>query len=106
MPPSARRLNSSLSEMLGKSEAMGVEAMRRREEELLAILWPGLAGVPGLHLLADQHRDRLAILSFYIDELHYNLAVRLHRGAAASAMVRMRRATPAAVYGTTRRPIS
>jgi selenocysteine lyase/cysteine desulfurase len=58
-------------------EAMGVEAMRQREQELLAILWPGLVEIPGLHLLADQHRDRLPILSFYLDGLHYNLAVRL-----------------------------
>jgi selenocysteine lyase/cysteine desulfurase len=58
-------------------EAMGIEAMRQREKELLAILWPGLAEVPGLHLLADQQRERLPILSFYIDGLHYNLAVRL-----------------------------
>lgn len=58
-------------------EAMGVANMRRREQELLAILWPGLDGVPGLHLLAGQHRERLGIVSFYVDGLHYNLAVRL-----------------------------
>ncbi|MBS0664090.1 MAG: aminotransferase class V-fold PLP-dependent enzyme [Verrucomicrobia bacterium] len=58
-------------------EAMGVENIRRREHELLALMWDRLATLPGLHILADQHRDRLAILSFYIDGLHYNLAVRL-----------------------------
>lgn len=58
-------------------ESMGVDAMRAREAELLAILWPGLQRIPGLHLLADGHPSRLGILSFYIDGLHYNLAVRL-----------------------------
>jgi selenocysteine lyase/cysteine desulfurase len=58
-------------------EAMGVERMRERERELMAILWPGLSSIPGLHLLADNHPERLGILSFYIENLHYNLAVRL-----------------------------
>jgi selenocysteine lyase/cysteine desulfurase len=58
-------------------EAMGVESIRRREHELVNLLWDGLRAVPGLHLLADQHRDRLGIISFYIEDLHYNLAVRL-----------------------------
>jgi selenocysteine lyase/cysteine desulfurase len=58
-------------------ESMGVEQIRRREQELLQILWTGLANVPGLHILADQHRHRLGIISIYIDGLHYNLAVRL-----------------------------
>jgi selenocysteine lyase/cysteine desulfurase len=58
-------------------EAMGVANILRREEELLDILWPGLSAIPGLHLLAAEHRHRLGILSFYIDDLHYNLAVRL-----------------------------
>lgn len=58
-------------------ETMGVELIRRREAELLNILWPGLAAIPGLHLLAEQQRERLGIVSFYLDDLHYNLAVRL-----------------------------
>lgn len=58
-------------------EAMGVESIRRREHELVTLVWDRLAAIPGLHLLAGQHRDRLGILSFYIDDLHYNLAVRL-----------------------------
>jgi selenocysteine lyase/cysteine desulfurase len=58
-------------------EAMGVEAIRQRERELLDLVWDRLRAVRGLHLLADQHRDRLGIVSFYIDGLHFNLAVRL-----------------------------
>jgi selenocysteine lyase/cysteine desulfurase len=58
-------------------EAMGVENILRREHELLELVWDPLVAVPGLHILADAHRDRLGIISFYIDGLHYNLAVRL-----------------------------
>lgn len=58
-------------------EAMGVDQIRRRERELLDLVWDRLRAIPGLHILADGHRDRLGIISFYIDGLHYNLAVRL-----------------------------
>lgn len=58
-------------------EAMGVENILRREHELLALIWDRLCAIPGVHVLADQHRDRLGIISFYIEGLHYNLAVRL-----------------------------
>lgn len=58
-------------------DAMGTARMLAREKELLAILWPGLRAIPGLHMLADAHPDRLGVLSFYLDDVHYNLAVRL-----------------------------
>lgn len=58
-------------------EEMGVGNILKREEELLAIIWPGLKSIPGLHLLADHHPHRLGVLSFYIEDLHYNLAVKL-----------------------------
>ncbi|MBX7195626.1 MAG: aminotransferase class V-fold PLP-dependent enzyme [Sandaracinaceae bacterium] len=58
-------------------DAMGTERMLARERELLEILWPGLRAIPGLHMLADAHPHRLGVLSFYLDDVHYNLAVRL-----------------------------
>jgi len=36
-----------------------------------------LRSIPGVHLLADQVEDRLAILSFYVEDMHYNLVVKL-----------------------------
>jgi len=33
--------------------------------------------IPNLHILAPQHKARLAVISFYIDDLHYNLGVKL-----------------------------
>jgi selenocysteine lyase/cysteine desulfurase len=62
---------------IGLKEAMGVENILAREHELLAIAWPALSAIPNLHLLAADHADRLGVISFYIEELHYNLAVRL-----------------------------
>jgi selenocysteine lyase/cysteine desulfurase len=58
-------------------EAMAVENILAREHELLEQVWDRLAAIAGLHILAEQHRNRLGIVSFYIDGLHYNLAVRL-----------------------------
>src|SRR5215831_16549358 len=48
-------------------EAMGVENILAREHELLGRVWDRLAAIPGLHILAGQHRNRLGIVSFYID---------------------------------------
>ncbi len=56
---------------------MGVENMQKREDEILEIVWDTLAGIPNLHVLAEKHRKRLGIVSFYIDGLHYNMGVKL-----------------------------
>lgn len=58
-------------------EQMGVERITAREEEMLELIWPRLDAIPNLHILADAHRHRLGVISFYIDGLHYNLGVRL-----------------------------
>jgi selenocysteine lyase/cysteine desulfurase len=58
-------------------EKMGVEQILEREEELLARIWPRLDRLPGLHILADNIRERLGVISFYIEGLHYNLGVKL-----------------------------
>ena len=51
--------------------------MLAREDEILDKLWNGLNSIPNLNLLAANQPKRLGIFSFYIDDLHYNLAVRL-----------------------------
>jgi selenocysteine lyase/cysteine desulfurase len=56
---------------------MGVDAMHRRENELLKRAFPALRRIPGLHILADAVEDRLGVISFYIDSIHYNLIVSL-----------------------------
>ena len=58
-------------------EKMGMEKIREREEYLVDKAFRGLETVPGLHILADNVRDRLGAISFYIDGIHYNLVVKL-----------------------------
>jgi selenocysteine lyase/cysteine desulfurase len=58
-------------------EKMSVEKILRREHEQLVLLWPILDSIRNLHVLANTHRHRLGVISFYIEGLHYNLAVRL-----------------------------
>lgn len=58
-------------------EEMDSEKMLAREEQLLDILWPGLKEIPGLHILAENIKKRLGIISFYFADIHYNLVVKL-----------------------------
>jgi len=58
-------------------DQMGVQNILEREHELLEKIWKKLATLPNLHTLADQHKHRLGVISFYIDDLHFNLAVKL-----------------------------
>jgi selenocysteine lyase/cysteine desulfurase len=58
-------------------EEMGVSNILKREEELLEILFEKLESQDNIHILAGQHKDRLGVVSFYIEDLHYNVGVRL-----------------------------
>jgi selenocysteine lyase/cysteine desulfurase len=58
-------------------EKMGVQNILDREHELVEYIFATLNQLPNLHILANQHQDRLGVISFYIDELHYNLGVKL-----------------------------
>ena len=58
-------------------EQMGVDNILDREHELLDIIWKAFDQIPNVRVLANQHRERLGVVSFYIDNLHYNLGVRL-----------------------------
>ena len=58
-------------------DKMGVEYILKREKEILTIIWKGLDEIPNLHVLADNQRERLGVISFYIEDLHYNLGVKI-----------------------------
>ncbi|GAA4828069.1 aminotransferase class V-fold PLP-dependent enzyme [Algivirga pacifica] len=58
-------------------EDMGVENILAREEELLQIVWERFEEIPNVHVLAPQHKHRLGVISFYIEDLHYNLGVKI-----------------------------
>ena len=56
---------------------MGTQNIHDRENEIIDIVFEKLLPIDNLNLLAEQHRDRLGVFSFYIDDLHYNLGVKL-----------------------------
>ncbi len=56
---------------------MGVDNILKREEQLLIIAFKELRAISNLHILADNIEHRLGIVSFYMDNIHYNLIVRL-----------------------------
>ncbi len=58
-------------------EQMGVDKILEREHEILKHIFNELGGITNINILASQHTDRLGVVSFYIDDLHYNLGVKL-----------------------------
>lgn len=58
-------------------EQMGVDNILEREKEIVDYVFDYLGKIPNLNILAPQHQNRLGVISFYIDELHYNLGVKL-----------------------------
>jgi len=58
-------------------EKMGSENIVAREHELLDIIFKEFDTIEGLNLLADGNRDRLGVISFYIDDMHYNFGVKI-----------------------------
>jgi selenocysteine lyase/cysteine desulfurase len=58
-------------------EEMGVEKILQREHELLDIIFEKLEGVANINILAGHEKNRLGVISFCIDDCHYNLVVQL-----------------------------
>jgi len=58
-------------------EQMGVTNILGREHELVDTIFKKLQPISNINILAGQHQDRLGVISFYIDDLHYNLGVKL-----------------------------
>lgn len=58
-------------------EAMGVDKIHEREEEMLKLAFEGLDSIPEVKIMADNHRERLGIISFFVPNIHYNLLVKL-----------------------------
>lgn len=58
-------------------EQMGTRAIAARERELVDRALNGLRAIPGLHILGDNGAERSACISFYFDDIHYNLVVKL-----------------------------
>ncbi|RZJ63120.1 MAG: aminotransferase class V-fold PLP-dependent enzyme, partial [Flavobacterium sp.] len=58
-------------------EQMGIANILEREHEIVDYVFEALGTIPNLNILAGQHKDRLGVISFYIDGLHFNLGVKL-----------------------------
>jgi selenocysteine lyase/cysteine desulfurase len=58
-------------------EQMGIEKIKQREEELNRIVFEEMPKIPQLHILADNIHNRLGIISFYLENIHFNLVVKL-----------------------------
>jgi selenocysteine lyase/cysteine desulfurase len=58
-------------------EKMGVHNILEREHELIDYIFERLEPIENIKILANQHKDRLGVISFYIDDLHFNLGVKI-----------------------------
>ncbi len=58
-------------------EKMGTKNMLKREQEILDFIWTSLDDIPNLHVLASDHKERLGIISFNIENLYYHLGVKM-----------------------------
>lgn len=58
-------------------EKMGVANILDREHELVTLLFEKLQNQSNIKILAQEHQDRLGVISFYIEDLHYNLGVKI-----------------------------
>lgn len=74
-PPFMQGIRAALCFKLKKE--MGAENMLKREEAMLEKAFDRLTKIPNLHILAENIRKRIGCISFYIDDLHFNLGVKL-----------------------------
>lgn len=58
-------------------EKMGVKNILNREHELVDYIFSELENVKNINILAANEKNRLGVISFYINELHFNLGVKL-----------------------------
>ena len=56
-------------------DEMGTDKIRAREEELVKIVFERLKKIPTLHILAGNIEHRLGAISYYVENIHYNLIV-------------------------------
>ena len=63
--------------VLQLKKQMGVKNILDREHELHKIVWQKFSQLKNAHVLASNFSERLGVYSFYIDDLHFNLAVQL-----------------------------
>jgi len=62
---------------LNVKEQMGTDNISKREDEQLALLFNGFERIPQVKILEGHIKKRLGIVSICIENIHYNLVVRL-----------------------------
>ncbi len=58
-------------------DQMGIDNILNREKEILSTVFKEFKEIEGLHILAGHIEHRIGAVSFCIDDLHYNLGVKL-----------------------------
>ncbi len=58
-------------------DKMGIENILKREHEIVDFVFSEIGNIPNIKILAAQHQERLGVISFYIEDLHFNLGVKL-----------------------------
>ena len=58
-------------------EKMGVDNILKREHEIVEYVFEKIGIFENIEILAKNHKDRLGVISFYINDLHFNLGVKL-----------------------------
>ncbi|MBT3208213.1 MAG: aminotransferase class V-fold PLP-dependent enzyme [Bacteroidetes bacterium] len=56
---------------------MGTENIEKREKELVEIAFREFKNIKGMKILADNIENRLGVISFYFENIHYNLLVKI-----------------------------
>lgn len=84
LPPSSEELSFEIpnSKKLAVAEnttavKRGVENIKNRDEELLDLCYSEFQKIEGLIILGDTESERIGCVSFTIENIHYNLIVRL-----------------------------
>lgn len=63
--------------LLKLKEEMGYEELEKREHYITNYAFDKLSKINNLHILAANIKNRLSVFSFFIDDLHYNLGVKI-----------------------------
>jgi selenocysteine lyase/cysteine desulfurase len=74
-PAFLQAIKASLAVQL--KDRMGIDTIAAREHELRSLMFKKLRTIPRLNILADTIEERLCMFSFYFDNIHYNLVVKL-----------------------------
>lgn len=74
-PPFLQTIKAALAIKL--KEEMNPELMIKREDELVEKLFSRMPNVKGLNILAGHIKNRLGAISFYVENIHYNLFVKI-----------------------------